>query len=100
MFKKFDPKEDVVGNQQLKGSVQKSIRSKLVEQYPLVEPYLEQILPKKENFKLVKCKEHLELIADPAGAVQFFKHRDLPQYVPTLRLLHRYPFLLPHQQVT
>jgi hypothetical protein len=52
---------------------QKSIRSKLVEQYPALEPHLDQILPKKENFRLVKCREHLELIADPAGAVQFFK---------------------------
>lgn len=52
---------------------QKSIRAKLVEQYPAIEPYIDAILPKKENFKLVKCKEHLELIADPAGAVQFVK---------------------------
>ena len=88
MFKKFDAKEDVVGSQQLKSSVQvcfhqklmqiyckfqKSIRSKLVEQYPLMEPYIDQVLPKKENFKLVKCREHLELIADPAGGVQFVK---------------------------
>lgn len=85
-----------------------------MEQYPLLEAHIDQVLPKKENFKLVKCKEHLELIADPAGGVQFvkvvenlknpnvshFQHRDVAQYIPTLRLLHKYPFLLPHQQVS
>ncbi|KAI3414226.1 hypothetical protein GPALN_011684 [Globodera pallida] len=99
MFKKFDSAEDVVGSQQLKGSVQKSIRAKLLEQYPDIEPYMDTILPKKENFKLVKCKDHLELIADANGTVQFVKSRDLAHYFPTLRLLHKYPFMLPNQQV-
>uniref|UniRef100_A0A914MKB0 PUA domain-containing protein n=1 Tax=Meloidogyne incognita TaxID=6306 RepID=A0A914MKB0_MELIC len=99
MFKKFDSGEDVIGSQQLKGSVQKSIRAKLIEQFPLIEEYIEQILPKKENFKLLKCKDHLELIADVNGEIQFVKHRDLPQYFPTLKLLHKYPFLLKHQKV-
>uniref|UniRef100_A0A915M2E0 Pre-PUA domain-containing protein n=1 Tax=Meloidogyne javanica TaxID=6303 RepID=A0A915M2E0_MELJA len=74
MFKKFDSGEDVIGSQQLKGSVQKSIRAKLIEQFPLIEEYIEQILPKKENFKLLKCKDHLELIADVNGEIQFVKH--------------------------
>uniref|UniRef100_A0A915M6K8 PUA domain-containing protein n=1 Tax=Meloidogyne javanica TaxID=6303 RepID=A0A915M6K8_MELJA len=73
MFKKFDSGEDVIGSQQLKGSVQKSIRAKLIEQFPLIEEYIEQILPKKENFKLLKCKDHLELIADVNGEIQFVK---------------------------
>ncbi|KAI1733193.1 PUA domain-containing protein [Ditylenchus destructor] len=98
MFKKFDPKEDVTGTQQLKSSVQKGIRHKLVEHYPPLEGVIEDILPKKENFKQVKCKEHLEMVADAEGVVQFIKHRDFP-YIPTLKLLHKYPFILPHQQV-
>ncbi|KAI6213818.1 PUA domain-containing protein [Aphelenchoides besseyi] len=53
---------------------------------------------KKENFKVVKCKDHVELITTEDGQVQFVKHRDLP-YIPSLRLLHKYPFILPHQQV-
>ncbi|KAF7637523.1 PUA domain-containing protein [Meloidogyne graminicola] len=99
MFKKFDSGEDIIGSQQLKGSVQKSIRAKLIEQFPLIEEYIEQILPKKENFKLLKCKDHLELIADVNGEIQFVKHRDLPQYFPVLRLLHKYPFFLKQQKV-
>lgn len=74
------------------------MRNKLIESYPNIQPHIDEILPKKENFKLVKCKDHLELIADAEGAVKFVKHRDLP-YIPALKLLHQYPFILPHQQV-
>jgi len=98
MFKKFDEKEDITGAQQLKSSVQKGIRMKLIEQYPRLEDYMSDILPKKDNFKLIKCKEHVELIAHSDGTVLFVKPRDAP-YIPTLRLLHKYPFILPHQQV-
>ncbi|TKR67714.1 hypothetical protein L596_023822 [Steinernema carpocapsae] len=98
MFKKFDEREDIAGSQQLKTSVQKGIRNKLIEQFPNLEEVMNDILPKKENFKLIKCKDHMELIAGHDGTVLFVKHRDLP-YIPTLRLLHKYPFILPHQQV-
>uniref|UniRef100_A0A0N5AYW4 PUA domain-containing protein n=1 Tax=Syphacia muris TaxID=451379 RepID=A0A0N5AYW4_9BILA len=98
MFRKFDEKESIIGSQQLKSSVQKGIRQKIVEQFPLLENYIEEILPKKENFKLVKCKDHIELIVDANDAVTFIKTRDTG-YIPTLRLLHKYPFIMPHQQV-
>lgn len=54
MFKKFDEKESVSGTTQLKSSVQKAIRSKLVEVYPHIEPYIDQVLPKKDAFRIVK----------------------------------------------
>jgi malignant T-cell-amplified sequence len=54
MFKKFDEKESVSGQTQLKSSVQKAIRVKLVEAYPEIEPFIEQILPKKDAFRIVK----------------------------------------------
>uniref|UniRef100_A0AC35GJZ6 PUA domain-containing protein n=1 Tax=Panagrolaimus sp. PS1159 TaxID=55785 RepID=A0AC35GJZ6_9BILA len=97
MFKKFE-KEDITGSQQLKSSVQKGIRTKLVEQFHGLDAHIEEILPKKENFRLIKGKDHLEFIAAPNGEILFVKHRDYP-YFPTLQLLHKYPFLLPHQQV-
>lgn len=98
MFKKFDEREDITGATQLKSSIQKGIRNKLLESYPHIEPYLNDILPKKENFKLIKCRDHVELITDHNGVVQFLKTRNT-EWVPTLRLLHKYPFILPHQQV-
>jgi len=54
MFKKFDEKENVSGTTQLKSSVQKAIRGKLIETYPHIEDYIEGILPKKDAFKIVK----------------------------------------------
>jgi PUA domain protein len=79
--------------------MQKGIRMKLIEQYPLLEPYIEGILPKKDNFKLIKCRDHVELLAHSDNTVLFVKPRDA-SYIPTLRLLHKYPFMLPHQQAS
>lgn len=53
-FCRFDEKESVSGVQQLKSSVQKGIRSKLLEQFPYLENYVDAILPKKDTFRIVK----------------------------------------------
>ncbi|XP_065567896.1 malignant T-cell-amplified sequence 1 homolog [Artemia franciscana] len=98
MFKKFDDKENVSGVQQLKTSVQKGIRNKLLETYPFIENCIEAVLPKKENFRIVKCHDHIEIIANPIGDYLFFRHREGP-WIPTLRLLHRFPYILPWEQV-
>ncbi|XP_034250456.1 malignant T-cell-amplified sequence 1 homolog isoform X2 [Thrips palmi] len=98
MFKKFDEKESVSGTQQLKSSVQKGIRSKLLELYPTLESYIDFILPKKDAFRIVKCHEHIELLVNNAGDLLFFRQREGP-WMPTLKLLHKYPFFLPLEQV-
>lgn len=98
MFKKFDEKESVSGTQQLKSSVQKGIRTKLLELYPTLESYIDVILPKKDAFRIVKCHEHIELLVNSAGDLLFFRQREGP-WMPTLRLLHKYPFFLPLEQV-
>lgn len=51
---RFDEKESVSGTQQLKSSVQKGIRTKLLEQFPHIENYVDVILPKKDAFKIVR----------------------------------------------
>lgn len=38
----------------VKSSAQRAIRSKVLEEYPKLEPYIEDILPKKEQLDLVK----------------------------------------------
>ncbi|CAB0004397.1 unnamed protein product, partial [Nesidiocoris tenuis] len=98
MFKKFDEKESISCSQQLKSSVQKGIRNKLLEQFPGIEEYIDSILPKKDNFRMLKCHDHIEIIVNGGGELLFFRQRDGP-WMPTLRLLHKYPFLLPHEQV-
>ncbi|GLH02790.1 hypothetical protein R5R35_012877 [Gryllus longicercus] len=98
MFKKFEEKESVSGVQQLKSSVQKGIRSKLQEQYPYLENYVDSILPKKDAYRIVKCHDHIEILVNGSGELLFFRHREGP-WIPTLRLLHKYPFFLPWEQV-
>lgn len=37
-----------------KSSVQKGIRNSILENYPAIETYLDQIIPKKGDLKIVK----------------------------------------------
>ncbi|KAL0273330.1 UNVERIFIED_CONTAM: hypothetical protein PYX00_006023 [Menopon gallinae] len=98
MFKKFDEKESVSGVQQLKSSIQKGIRAKLLEQFPHLETHIDAVLPKKDTFRIVKCHEHIEILINAAGELLFFRQRD-GFWMPTLKLLHKYPFFLPWEQV-
>ncbi|GAA99442.1 uncharacterized protein L969DRAFT_86696 [Mixia osmundae IAM 14324] len=110
MFKKFTPKEDIATSTKVKSSVQRNIRAKLLEQMPhlgdAVAPkegsdqeriLLEELWPKKDDLTLVKCREHVSLLVKD-GEPLFFQHFDGPYY-PTLKLLHRYPQILPRVQV-
>ncbi len=54
MFKKLDPSEDIHGRQQIKSSVQRSIRAKLVAQFPKLESIIDEVLPKKTQLTLIK----------------------------------------------
>ena len=56
MFKKFEAKESIVGTNQMKNSVQRSIRNKLIASYPNIEEFINDIIPKKMNLKIVKCQ--------------------------------------------
>ncbi|XP_067662816.1 malignant T-cell-amplified sequence 1 homolog [Haliotis asinina] len=98
MFKKFDSKDAVSNVNNAKSSVQKGIRNAVLDQFPHIKSYVDEILPKKEPLKVVKCHEHIEILANQAGDLLFFRQRDGP-YCPTLRLIHKYPFLLPLMQV-
>ena len=62
----FKNKFEGVGNSsQPKATVQKGIRTKLCEQFPAIEPYLESLWPSKTKLTLVKLKGegHLNLYA-------------------------------------
>lgn len=95
---RFDEKDSVSGTQQLKSSVQKGIRTKLLEEFPHIEKCIDLILPKKDAFKIIKCHEHIEILVNGSGEQLFFRQRD-GAWMPTLRLFHKYPFFLPMLQV-
>ena len=49
---------------QLKSSVQKTIKTKIVEQFPLIEGHMDEILLKKEGTRVIKCHEHIEIVCE------------------------------------
>ncbi|CEG65261.1 Putative PUA domain-containing protein [Rhizopus microsporus] len=97
MFKKFNFSENIAGQSQLKSSVQRNIRSKLAEDYPALEPILDDIMPKKTPIVQIKGHDHISFLS-VNGEILFFQHFDGP-FFPTLALLHKYPDILPKLQV-
>ncbi|KAF1975044.1 translation machinery-associated protein 20 [Bimuria novae-zelandiae CBS 107.79] len=73
----------------VKSSVQRTIRQKVLDTYPLLEPYIEDILPKKEQLDLVKLPDRVSLYV-LNGTPLFFQHMD-DALLPHLALVHRYP---------
>eukprot|EP00656_Telonema_subtile_P049632 TRINITY_DN6208_c0_g1_i4.p3 TRINITY_DN6208_c0_g1~~TRINITY_DN6208_c0_g1_i4.p3 ORF type:complete len:140 (-),score=32.13 TRINITY_DN6208_c0_g1_i4:247-666(-) len=54
-------------------------------------------MPKKQPLVVVKCQGHIQLLT-VNGEILFAQHRDGPHF-PSLRLLHKYPDMLPHVRV-
>ncbi|CAH8550887.1 unnamed protein product [Heterobilharzia americana] len=94
----FDEKEDISCVNNAKNTIVKSLRARLTEDYGVEKQIVDQILPKKDVVKHVKCHEHVDLYADSDGEILFFRQREGP-FIPSLKLLHKYPFILPHLQV-
>ncbi|KXN71454.1 hypothetical protein CONCODRAFT_78353 [Conidiobolus coronatus NRRL 28638] len=97
MFRKFNLKEDVSGQSQLKSSVQRGLRQKLLDEYPRLESVIDELWPKKATVLQLKCQDHVSLFVIN-GQILFFNHYDGPIY-PTLKVLHKYPGFLPEVQV-
>lgn len=102
MFKKFDPSHDVSTSTLVKASVQRALKSKLLETHPaLTEEVVEALLPKKSHLIQYKVGSHLMLYCrrkeyddgrTPTDEPVLFQHRDGP-LLPTLKLVHEYPTL-------
>ncbi|KAG8759772.1 translation machinery-associated protein 20 [Serendipita sp. 396] len=98
MFKKFSPAADIAGQTILKSSAQRTIRTNLLAQWQIDQEVLDTaIWPKKESLVLVKGRDHLSIFT-LHGQPLFFQHFDGP-FVPTLRLLHKFPTLVPALRV-
>jgi len=96
MFKKFTVEEHVSSTSQIKNSVQRGIQAQIVSQYPRLEPIIDDILPKKA-MQVAKCVENVQLVLID-GEVVFYNQRDGP-FFPTLKLLHKFPTMMPAMQV-
>ena len=115
MFKRFSVDEHVSTSSKIKSSQQRSIRSKVVELYPDLEPFSEMLMPKKAPMVVAKwcagccliyqitycyrtvltnplcytrhSHNHIQIVLHEGEPV-FFNQRDGP-FMPTLKLLHK-----------
>lgn len=98
MFKKFIPDENISGHSQVKTSVQRNIKKKILVSYPCLKQQIDIIFPKKEPMFVTKCHNHVNLVVNNQGQAWFFNERER-NYLPTLKTLHKFPNLLPKVQV-
>ena len=49
------------------------IRNAILETYPDIADYLDAFLPKKDQFKVVKCHDHVELLINSSGDLLFWR---------------------------
>jgi PUA domain protein len=93
LFKKFTTSE-ISSQNQVKSSVQRHIRAKIIDAYPWLEEsgVIDVLLPKKEQIHVGKCPDHVQLVI-VHGQPLFFAQRDGPWF-PTLRILHQYPDMM------
>ncbi|THX13721.1 hypothetical protein D6D13_03600 [Aureobasidium pullulans] len=73
----------------VKSSAQRAIRAKAIETYPRLEPYMDEIMPKKEQIDLVKVPDRVSLYVLGSTPL-FWQHMDDP-LIPHLYLVHKYP---------
>ena len=89
MFKIAVPNQSVA----LSKSESKKIKQSIVQHYPDLEPYINDILP-KGSMQQIKSKD-VKTIGHGEKSLFFEHYKD---WLPTLPLLHQYPFLK-HVQV-
>ena len=77
--------------------MQRNIRKLIAEAMPLLEPHLDELLPRKAPLYVAKCVGHVNLVIVNKEPL-FYQIRDA-HYMPTLRVLHRFPDILPKVQV-
>lgn len=120
MFRRFDSSTDISTSTQVKASVQRALKSQILEKHlSLTEEILEQVLPKKASLTQYKVGPHMMLYCRPciegeddegeedAGVIVktasvepvLFQHRDGP-ILPTLRFVHQYTPGLEFTRVT
>ncbi|GMM37250.1 translation machinery-associated protein 20 [Saccharomycopsis crataegensis] len=95
MFKKFT-KEDIHTKSNIKSSVQRGLKSKFAEQFPLLNPVIDDIIPKKSQMIHIKCEEKISLYAID-DTVVVYQIKD--ELFPSLHVVHKYPQLFHTVQV-
>ena len=94
---KYKPiKLENISKQSLKSSQEKSFRKQLLESIPKIEQIIDQIWTKKTEIQTGKVENfRIYFLSDEPC---FLQGKEGP-IIPHLKLLHKYPFLLPTCQV-
>jgi malignant T-cell-amplified sequence len=82
-------REEVHSKSNIKSSVQRSLKTKLVSQFPALEATIDEIIPKKGQLTQVKCEDRISVYTLDSKPL-FSQHFD-DDLVPSLRLLHTLP---------
>jgi len=86
------------GKTKVKSSAQRNIRTKICERFPLLAPYIDEIIPKKAQLDLIKAPDKMSLYALD-NHVLFFQHHDDDAIIPHLTVVHKFPQCFPTVQV-
>lgn len=83
--------------QKLKTSLQRGLRQSLLSTYPLLTPYIDEILPKKGSLQSVKLPDRAVLYVLDHEPLFFESGKPGPDIplLPHLRLVHRFPQAFP-----
>ena len=81
----------------MKSSVQRGIRTKVLDTYPQLAPHIDELLPKKAQVDLVKVPDRVSLYCLD-GRPLFWQHMDDP-LLPHLRVVHQYPWAFPRVRI-
>lgn len=76
--------------------MQRTLKAKLVRQYPKLEDVIDELIPKKSQIELIKCEDKIQLYTVD-GEVFFFQKFD--ELIPSLKLVHKFPDAYPTVQV-
>ncbi|KAK4191925.1 putative translation machinery-associated protein 20 [Podospora australis] len=79
--------------QKLKSSIQRHIRQSVLTTYPLLTPFIDDVMPKKASLEQMKLPDRVSLYVCDNQPL-FFQH-DTDALLPHLKLVHRFPQCFP-----
>ena len=82
----------------VKSSVQRSLRQSLLTSFPLLAPYIDEVLPKKASLESMKLPDRATLYVVDGHAL-FFEVDKGTHLLPHLRLVHRFPAAFPSVRI-
>lgn len=97
MFKNYTSKE-ISSQNKAKSSVARKIREDFVSTYPLVEEVIDELWGKKDDVILCKTKAKVSFLV-VNGEVLLFQRNQDDLWFPSLKTLHRYPWIMPKFRV-